>query len=185
MEGKIVFKDKFQEEDELLIRYPTKNDAQEMCAYINTLSKERTFIRFQGEEVTLEHETQYLNGQLEKIAQKKAIQLLAIINGKLIGIADINMKDRVESHEGVFGISLLKEYRGMGIGRKLMETILKEAERNLEGIRLVTLSVFANNPLAHNFYKKLGFKEYGKLPGGVFHKGEYRDHIYMFREVKR
>ena len=30
-----------------------------------------------------------------------------------------------------------------------------------------------------------GFKEYGKLPAGVLHRGQYVDHIYMYKEVKK
>ena len=52
------------------VRYPQKGDEIVMMEYINTLSKEQTFIRAQGEEYTLEEETIYLHNQLEKIAKK-------------------------------------------------------------------------------------------------------------------
>src|SRR3712207_4893569 len=111
MEGKIVFEGQTEKNNHIVLRYPTKDDAQAMCAYINTLSKEQTYIRFQGEQVKLEDETKYLYGQLDKIANKQAIQLVVFCNNQLIGIAGIDMKDKTESHEGVFGISLAKEYR--------------------------------------------------------------------------
>ena len=40
MEGKIIF------------RYPTKKDLKAMWEFINTISKEKTFIRFQGEAIS-------------------------------------------------------------------------------------------------------------------------------------
>ncbi len=184
MEGKIVYRGKTKKGNEIIIRYPQKDDAQAMCDYINTLSKEQTFIRFQGEEVSLESETKYLQEQLEKIAKNQSVQLLAFSGGKLMGISEIDMKDKVEESEGVFGISLLEEYRGEGAGKKLMELVIKEVEENIPHLRIVTLGVFANNPVARDLYEKLGFKEYGRLPGGVLYKGQYVDHVYMYKQVK-
>ena len=184
MEDKIVYEGKTQKGDGIIIRYPTDQDAQAMCDYINTLSKEQTFVRFQGEEISLEYETKYLQGQLEKIAKKQTVELLVFAAGNLIGISGIDMKDRTESHEGVFGISLLEEYRGEGLGKRLMQLILDEAEKNIPQLRIVTLGVFGKNSLAFQMYEKFGFKEYGRLPKGVLRKGDYDDHVYMYKNVK-
>ncbi len=64
-----------------------------------------------------------------------------------MGVATVGLRDKVESHEDVFGISLAKEIRGQGIGKKLMELTLKEAEKNLPMLRIITLGVFGNNYL--------------------------------------
>ena len=42
------------------IRYPKSDDAVSVWEYINRLSKERTYIRFQGEEISLEKEGKYI-----------------------------------------------------------------------------------------------------------------------------
>lgn len=184
MEGKIVFEGLSDKGNKIMVRYPTKGDAQMMRDYINTLSKEQTFIRFQGEKVSLGHETRYLKKQLKRIIKKTTVELLVFCNNKLIGISSIDMRDKTESHEGVFGISLAKEYRGEGIGKKFMQLVLEEAEKNISQLRIVTLGVFGDNPLAKSMYEKFGFKEYGRLPGGILHKGEYIDHIYMYKNIK-
>ena len=184
MEGKIVFEGLSDKGNKILIRYPTKDDGQIFCDYINILSKEKTFVRFQGEEVSLEDETKYLNTQLDRISKKQTVELIVFCNNKLIGISSIDMKDKTESHEGVFGISIAKEYRGEGIGKKFMQLVLGEAEKNMPQLRIVTLGVFGNNPLAKSMYENFGFKEYGRLPKGSLHKGEYVDHIYMYKNVR-
>lgn len=183
MEEKIVYQGKTKKGNDIIIRYPNKDDAKTMCDYINILSRERTFIRFQGEEVSLENETKYLNSQLEKIEKKKAVLFLVFCNNQLIGISGIDMKDKTESHEGSFGISIAKEFRGEGVGKKLMELVLEEARNNLPQLKIITLGVFANNPLASVIYKKFGFKEFGTLPEGILHKGKYIDHIYMYKNL--
>ncbi len=184
MEEKIVYKGTTTKGHTILIRYPTEKDAQTMCDYINALSIEQTFVRFQGEQISLEDEEKYLQEQLKKIAKKQTVQLLVFCNEQLIGIAGIDMKDRTEKHEGVLGISLQKEFRGEGIGKKLMELLLQEAEDNVPNLRLVTLGVFGHNDLAINMYKKFGFFEHGRLPEGVAHKGQFVDHVYMYKKIR-
>lgn len=182
--GQIVFQGKTSSGKDIIIRYPQEYDAQAMCDYINTLSKEQTFIRFQGEQISIEDETKYLNDQVQKIKDKKTVQLFVICNNQIVGIAGIDLKDKTESHEGVFGISLAKEFRGYGLGKELMKLTLEEAERNLPELRLVTLALLETNTLAQEIYRKFGFQEYGRLPGGSRHKGQYVDDIYMYKKIK-
>lgn len=184
MDRKIVFEGVSKKGNKIVICYPTKDDAQICCDYINTLSKEKTFIRFQGEQVSLTYEARYLNAQLKKIVKKQAVTLLVFCNNKLIGISSIDMKDRTESHEGILGISIAKEYRGEGIGERFMQLVLEEAEKNIPQLRIVTLGVFGSNLLAKSMYEKLGFKEYGRLPNGSLHREKYVDHIYMYKVLR-
>lgn len=184
MDGKIVFEGKTKKGTDIIIRYPNRKDAQEMCDYINTLSLEQTFIAFQGEQNTLESETKYLNEQLEKIKKRIAVLLLAYCDEKLIGVSGIDLMDKATSHEGVFGISIAKDFRGEGIGKILMTHVLEEAEKNLPELKIVTLGVFGGNDLAYGMYEKFGFKEFGRLPGGIKHKGNYVDHVYMYKNIR-
>lgn len=61
-------------------------------------------------------------------------------------------------------IGLLKEHRGKGIGRGLMnvvETLARDAR-----CRYVELSVLIDNPDVLDFYEKLGYSVYSKDDGG-------------------
>lgn len=181
---RIVHKGNFQGK-EVIFRYPTKNDLQTIWEYINTLSKERTYISFQGETISLEEEQKYLNSQLERISKHLATLLLAVCDGKVIGISGIDTKDKIEKHIGVFGISIAKDFRGEGIGSKLMELVIEEANNNLSGLEIITLGVFSINDLAKEIYKKFGFIEYGQLPRGIKLENVYSDHIYMYKSIKK
>lgn len=183
-EGKIIFQGKSPKGRNITIRYSTKEDVRVMHTYINALSKEKTFISYQGEKISLKDESKYLNHQLEKIQQKKAVFLLALGSNQLIGVSGIEMRDRVEKHVGVFGISLVKELRGEGIGSLLMEKVLAEAKKNLPQLQIITLGCFANNKRALAMYKKFGFIEYGKLPGGILHRKNSVDYIHLCNRVR-
>jgi ribosomal protein S18 acetylase RimI-like enzyme len=181
MEGKIVYTGTTLAGKPYVIRYPQAGDAQMMTDYINILSREHTFIRFQGEKITFRHENKYLNDQLKKIAKHKVVQLLIISSQRIAGITEIGLKDKTESHEGRLGITLAEEFRDQGIGKILMASILREAQENLPGLRHVTLEVFANNPRAQHLYQKFGFQEFGRLPEGVLHNGKYIDLLFMVK----
>lgn len=183
MQGKIV--DKFQLEDgrEVTFRNPQDGDAPLMLDYINTLSKEKTFIRFQGEQLTLDFEKERLESLLKKIEKKVAVQILAFCNANLMGISEIIMQEGATKHTATFGITLAKEFRNLGIGKKLMQAVLDEAIKNLVGLKLIVLGVFSDNIVAQKMYEDFGFVKYGSLPEGVMHKDHFDDHIYMFKKV--
>lgn len=181
--GKIIFTGKSKQNHSITVRYPDMQDAKSMWKYINTLSKEKTFIRFQGEEISLEEERKYLVGQLEKISQKTTVLLLAFCNMELIGIAGIDMFDKTEHHVGEFGISISKHFRGEGIGSLLMELTIDEAKKNFPLLEIVTLWVFSNNKVGLEMYRKYGFLEHGNLPGGIKLEGMYVDKVYMHKRI--
>lgn len=182
-EGKIVFQGKTKKGNQILIRYLVKDDVEMIRDYMNTLSKEQTFIRFQGEQILLEEEKKYVTSQLEKIVNNQVVKLLAFCKNKLIGICDIVMCDKVENHIGSIGLTIAKDYRNEGVGKLLMRLVLDEAEKNIPQLKIAKLSVFANNPIAKALYEKMGFIEYGKLPKGIKHKNEYVDEIMLYKNV--
>jgi RimJ/RimL family protein N-acetyltransferase len=166
----------------IVIRSLQQDDAEAFCRYMNALSEERTFVRFQGEQFTLEEETAYITGQLQRMGQNQTIHLVALCEGTVVGVAEVNGKDLVEKHVGVLGISVAQPYRGEGIGALLLETVL-EAAAQLPHLRLIMLEVFSNNTLAVAMYQKFGFVEYGRLPEGILHNQAYVDTVYMYRKV--
>ena len=181
--GVIVYRGKSKSGKDLIFRYPVDKDLYVLRDYINTLSKERTFIIFQGEQVSLKEEKIYLDSQLKAITANKAVQLLAFSEGKLVGNTQINLQAKAIKHIGVFGISLAKEFRGEGIGTLLMEKLIGEAKQHLKGLKIITLEMFGNNKIAEKLYRKMGFIKYGNLPKGIIYRGTPVDHIYMFKEV--
>ena len=180
---KTVFTGKTKTGKEIIIRYPKKGDEEEMWKYINQLSKEKTFVRFQGEEILLEDEENYLNSQLKRIEDKKSVTLLAFWGEELIAISDINMMDKTEKHIGIFGISVAKDYRNEGLGKLLMEIVFKQAKQEIPQLKIVTLEVYSKNSIAKRIYEGFGFKEYGLLPNGITRDNTFEDAILMYKNI--
>jgi len=91
------------------------------------------------------------------------------------------MKNLRQSHVGEFGISVRKEYRGIGLGKYLMKTTLKLAKKRLKA-KIIRLSVFENNRVAQNLYKKFGFKKVAKIPKQIQYKRKLISEIVMVLE---
>lgn len=64
----------------------------------------------------------------------------------------------VDEKTPLLGMALLPEYRGKGIGKALLEEMLRVAKES--GVGAVSLSVDPNNPALH-LYHKFGFEKIG------------------------
>lgn len=164
-------------------RYPTIDDAQMITDFINKISAEKTFIVLQGEQFEVEYERVWLEGTIATIGLDKTVYIMAMDGDKMVGSADVRMRTGVKGHIGLFGIIIDKEYRGDGIGQALTEVVIDQAKKNLKGLKTIMLDVFGNNPAAIELYKKFGFIEYGRLPGGLKHNDEFVDDISMYLKV--
>ena len=169
----------------VVFRYPLSTDAPAALEFVNALSAERTFVLFQGQQLTLAEEAAWLNERLARIAAGTGISLFAFAGDRYVGSAAIELGGLVSSHVGYFGIGLAPDWRDLGIGTLLMRAVIAEAERYLTGMRMIQLDVFADNERGIHLYRKLGFTEYSRLPGGVYRRGEYRDMLSMYRPVER
>jgi len=184
IQPKIVFEGHTKKGLDIVVRYPKPGDEYQMMEFINTLSKEGTFIRLQGEQYTLEEERKVLEKFLKNIKEKKGISLLAFARDTLIASSGLTMKSLVERHIGEFGITIAKEFRGQGVGQIVMNAVISEAEKNIPDLRIVLLGCFANNHAAINLYRKMGFVEFGTLPEGILKKDQLIDHIYMYKKLR-
>lgn len=169
--------------ENIQIRGLKQEDVTEMLSFINEISKEETYIRLQGEQLTMDEEVRYVDDFIRRIGEGSAVKLLAFNGKTLIGVSDVYLKDKIEKHIGVFGITIKKEWRGKGVGQELMKKTLAEATQKIKGLKIIELGVFANNPIAKKMYEKMGFVEYGRLPKGIKHRGEFVDHLYMYKQV--
>ena len=178
----IIFNQKHKGLD-LIIRYPQDGDEKAMLEFINQLSAEKTFILMQGESMTLEEEKQYLDSWIEKITKRIGVMLSVFVENELIGVGSIELGRYSTKHVGLFSISVKNKYRGRGIGKLLMSSIIDEASKQLKDLEIVNLTVQSENVIAQKMYESSGFKKYGLLPKGIKLTNGYRDHILMFKQI--
>ncbi|ASK60782.1 GNAT family N-acetyltransferase [Virgibacillus phasianinus] len=87
------------------------------------------------------------------------------------------------AHAGTFGMMIAQEYRGIGIGKMLINALLDWAEKN-PLIEKVSLWVISTNQRAIALYESFGFKEEGRKVREIkLDKTKYADVILMYRFV--
>ena len=120
----------------------------------------------------------------EKTKSPNEIEIIAFIDGKIAGMAGIGAigtKYKVK-HRAEFGISILKEYWGLGLGRALTEACIQCARD--AGYVQMELNVVSENKRAISLYQNLGFAEYGRNPKGFLSRmSGFQELIYMLLEL--
>ncbi len=128
-----------------------------------------------------EQESRYLE---KKETSPNEIELIAFVDGKVAGTAGIDAigAQYKVTHRAEFGISILKEYWGLGIGRALMEACIHCAKT--AGYAQLELEVVAENARAISMYQTAGFVEYGRNPKGFRSRNAgYQELISMRLEL--
>ncbi len=166
----------------VVFRHPKASDVKGMMNMINSLVRERVDIA-KTKKVTLRQEKRWLADTLRSIRKKEKIMIVAEVDGALVGSCEV-AKDTydVSRHVGMLGVGLRREARGLGIGKKLVQLCLCESKKTL-GTKLIRLYVFDTNEAGKSLYKKIGFKETGRIPRGVLHNRKYKDDIIMVKRL--
>ncbi|WP_129703951.1 GNAT family N-acetyltransferase [Priestia megaterium] len=133
--------------------------------------KGEAFIDIPGFEKLIETDTQ----------NKRNLFLVALVQNRIVGFSrcEGNPLKRF-SHKVEFGVCVLKDYWGLGIGTNLLRESVAWADSN--GIKKVTLNVLEKNKKAINLYKNFGFKTEGILKyDKILSDGQYYNTVVMGR----
>ncbi len=85
----------------------------------------------------------------------------AEVNGVPCGVVNLYVQPYEKlKYQSLFAIVVSEDYRGRGVGTRLLKYIMHKAKHTF-GIELLHLEVYEGNP-AYNLYYRLGFRQYGK-----------------------
>lgn len=150
------------------IVYPTEKFFPCFHAALSTVAKERVYIEM-IEAPSVEKVSKF-QGEL---TSKNGPVYYAIQNDRVVGWCDVFPEENPrQSHRGSLGMGLIPEFRGKGLGSRLLSSVLDHAKRF--GLEKVELNVYTSNGPAIALYKKFGFeqegliKKYRKLDGQYF-----------------
>ena len=165
------------------IRNGVASDGSAVLENFNLTHAETDYLRTYPDEnhFDAEQESRYLE---KKAASPNEIELIAFVDGKVVGTAGIDAigAQYKVAHRAEFGISILKEYWGLGIGRALMKACIQCART--AGYAQLELDVVAENTRAISMYQMAGFVEYGRnLKGFRSRNAGYQELISMRLEL--
>jgi len=116
-------------------------------------------------------------------ANPRNLFLVAQVDDRIVGFSRCqgnSLKRMV--HKVEFGVCILKEFWGCGIGNNLLKTSIDWADSS--GITKINLSVLQTNDKAIRLYQKLGFEIEGVLKNDkILSDGNYYNTIMMGRSI--
>jgi ribosomal protein S18 acetylase RimI-like enzyme len=104
----------------------------------------------------------------------------AFVDGELVGMAGFfrSPEEKTRHKARIWGVYVKGAHRGKGIGRALMEEILRRAQLQSD-VEQVTLAVASGQAAARKLYLQLGFQIYGREPEALKVSETYADEEFM------
>lgn len=109
----------------------------------------------------------------------------AFLDDELCGIVALGRETKHKlAHKAlIWGLYVLRQARGKGLGRALLLQAISLAQSTSE-IQQINLSVNAHNGAAISLYKSLNFKVFGHEPKALQIDGEFYDEVHMYLPLR-
>jgi RimJ/RimL family protein N-acetyltransferase len=163
----------------LIVRTALEADAPAIHELFRAVYGETEFLSRYRDEVpdSFELVTKRVKGHLEA---DKSLFLVATFDDRMVALANLAWQDlRHFNHAAELAISVLKEFWGSGVGRRLMQALIDWADDR--GLLRVHLEVAANNQRAIRLYRGFGFEVEGRLRAQRKHGNAFVDGLVMAR----
>lgn len=152
----------------------TPDHAAQYRAYIERLTTESPWIGVQHHEVD---DVETKKGKIAKLQENPGGLSIGVFDDQSVLVGDLfyssPTRDKTK-HVAYLGIALLECYRGVGLGRAMMEFAIRHASENSQILK-IELGVFDSNTAAVGLYESMGFVVEGRLakkfrqPDGTFY----------------
>lgn len=164
------------------VRCAVPDDAPALIECLKRVGGESTYLTFGSEGRGLD-EVEQRAVLAEAHAKDNALALVALEGDRIVGnlFFEGGNRSRIR-HGGEFGISVLQEFAGKGVGRAMLEMLIAWAEQS-GVIRKLDLRVRSDNLAAIRLYERLGWKIEGRITRDLFVDGVFHDALYMGRHV--
>ena len=106
--------------------------------------------------------------------------IVAILDGKIVGTADVIREMGRRGHVGHIGMCVHDDFHGRGIGSCLMAALIDTAD-NWLNLRRLELAVYVDNAPAIRLYKRFGFAVEGTRRAVALRDGVFVDDYVMAR----
>lgn len=117
---------------------------------------------------------------MKAVESGRTVVVIAEADGKAVGQSNARKRRGRLRHTAGLGVFVRKQYRDQGIGSEMMREL--ENQARAIGVEILYLEVYGISP-AMRLYERLGYREYGRLPGGVKFRGEYVDCVSMYKLI--
>lgn len=169
----------------LCIRPVRLEDAPHLLATFQQLVQETDLLLFTYEEAReydLQKEQAFIQDYLD---HPENLFLVAIVDGQIVGSLSVSAAPfHKQQHTAEMGIAILRKYWNLGIGRRMINLMLRWGAAHPQ-LEMICLKVFSNNEKAIRLYKHLGFAESGLIEKAIRQPdGSYTNLLHMVRWLR-
>lgn len=167
---------------EIIVRKARREDDKKMIEYLNTIGGETDFLTF-GKGDVKDTEEERANSIEATNNSYNCVLMVATIDNELVGMGSIFSSNSLRmKHIGDLGMSVRKDYWGIGVGSSLLENLIKWSKNN--GItRKINLLVREDNIRAIKLYEKHGFVREGLLSRDFYINDKFYSSVQMGLEI--
>jgi RimJ/RimL family protein N-acetyltransferase len=166
----------------LIVRQAEVDDAVARLAFLEHMSRETDFVSFGPGEFGKSPAEEAKFIQLCQTADNQLL-LVGLLEGKIVAsLIFVGGKRRRTRHAGDLGMSVLKDYWNLGIGSRLLDTLIVWA-RQSGVVTKLNLRVRPDNERAIALYRRKGFTVEGTIRKDFLIEGKYYDHYWMGLEI--
>jgi ribosomal protein S18 acetylase RimI-like enzyme len=160
------------------LRLLTENDAADFWAF-RLAALEESPQSFEDSADDFRASPVQVTAQRLRKSSEDNFVLGAFVDGSLAGtVGFFRNQGRKTRHKGrVWGVYVVPQFRGKGIGRSLMEALVTRL-RKVEDLRQVSLGVATTQVAAMALYESMGFRPYGIERSALRVDGHYVDEEY-------
>lgn len=162
----------------VVLREAVGQDGRAIIGYLEKIAYDTEFLTFGPGELTISIKDEEKIIEENSRARNKFL-LLAVADNEIVGCLNFSGGPRSRNeHAGEFGISLLKDYWGKGIGSTMIKIMIEWA-KTTGVVRKINLLVRTDNHRAVRLYENLGFFREGIISRGVYLSGQFYDYFHM------
>jgi L-amino acid N-acyltransferase YncA len=164
---------------DVILRRLKWSDLDDLLGLNNELIEEEAMIG--GDKpVTRDQQVDHHANMMKDVEKGRSVVVIAEANGKAVGMANARNRRGRLRHTAGLGVFVRREHRNRGIGSEMTREIETQARK--AGVEVLYLEVYSISP-AIELYKRLGYTEYGRLPGGIKYRGGYVDTVSMYKRI--
>lgn len=168
--------------DEVILKSPAPEDAEQMLVYLKTCASETHYILRYPEECvgTVEEEAKFLENMNHSTTD---LMITCMREDKVIGSCQITFNERIKTkHRASVAIGIIQEYWGLGIGTAMFKEMIAIAKAR--GILQIELDYIEGNERGKALYEKMGFEQVALRPDAIRLKdGTFLDEISMIKKL--
>lgn len=167
---------------QLTLRPARPEDAEQLLVFIEQIAGESENVTFGPGEfgMNVEEERTFLQ---QVATVPTSLYLVAEIAGEIAGTLTFSAGKRPRvRHAGEFGVSVLRKYWNLGIGRHMLTYLISWA-RQTHIIRKLNLRVRVDNLAAIHLYEKAGFVHEGRISREFYLHDQFIDVYHMGLQI--